>query len=88
MVNAEICNHCMDCIPVCPTGSVDEWRLVQTPCSLDDQYGWEELPEQEDIAASDESVALEALDAAITALLVEARQGAGGRSIAPANIRV
>jgi len=50
VVNADLCNFCMDCIPVCPTGSIDEWRVVQTPYSLDQQYEFDELPEQEDIA--------------------------------------
>ncbi len=50
VVDAEKCNFCMDCIPVCPTGSIDEWRVVETPYSLDEQFGWEELPEQADLA--------------------------------------
>jgi len=51
VVNADLCNFCMDCIPVCPTGSIDEWRVVETPYTLEAQYDWEELPEQEELAA-------------------------------------
>ena len=47
VVDAAKCNFCMDCIPVCPTGSIDEWRVVETPYSLDEQFGWTELPEQQ-----------------------------------------
>ena len=50
VVNADLCNFCMDCIPVCPTGSIDEWRVVETPYTLEAQYEWEELPEQEELA--------------------------------------
>lgn len=80
VVDAAKCNFCMDCIPVCPTGSIDEWRVVAAPYSLDEQFGWSELPPQEDLAP-----ALEALDDAMAALLAAAHQGAGGKSRAPAS---
>lgn len=83
VVNAESCNFCMDCIPVCPTGSIDEWRVVETPYSLDEQYGWTELPEQAEISADAGSGDLEALDDAIAALLADAHKGAGGKARAP-----
>ena len=84
VVDAAKCNFCMDCIPVCPTGSIDEWRVVTTPYSLDDQFGWEELPPQEDLGEAGGSE-VEALDDAVEALLAEAHQGAGGRAKAPAS---
>lgn len=85
VVNAEACNFCMDCIPVCPTGSIDEWRVVQTPYSLEEQYEWMELPEQEDFATADGGPSIEAHDAAIAELLAEAHKGAGGKPKAPAS---
>lgn len=84
VVNADICNFCMACIPVCPTGSIDEWRVVEAPYSLEDQYGWDELPEQEDIQLDESAGGVEALDDAVSALLAEAHSGAGGKSRAPA----
>jgi len=42
----------MDCIPVCPTGSIDNWRVVTNPFSDEEQFEWMELPEQEEIAAA------------------------------------
>ena len=81
VVDPAICNFCMDCIPVCPTGSIDEWRVVDTAYSLDDQFGWDELPAQAEIAEGGGGI--EALDEAIEALLTEAHGGAGGRSKAP-----
>lgn len=49
VVDASKCNFCMDCIPVCPTGSIDEWRVVNAPYSLEEQFDWMELPEQEEL---------------------------------------
>ena len=83
VVDAEKCEFCMDCIPVCPTGSIDEWRVVATPYSLEDQFGWDELPEQEELASGADT-GLEAIDDAMAALLAEAHEGAGGKSKAPA----
>lgn len=82
VVNADICNFCMDCIPVCPTGSIDEWRVVNTPYTLEQQFEFDELPEQEDIEAAPASDDEEAVDP-IAALLAEAHKGAGGKAKAP-----
>lgn len=48
VVDPEKCNFCMDCIAPCPTGSIDNWRQVlrTTPYSIDEQFSWEELPEE------------------------------------------
>ncbi|MGG7567828.1 benzoyl-CoA 2,3-epoxidase subunit BoxA [Rhodovulum sp. DZ06] len=85
VVDAEKCNFCMDCIPVCPTGSIDEWRVVETPYSLDEQFEWDELPEQQELAGGGESGGVEALDEAMAKLLEEAHSGVGGKSVAPAS---
>ena len=87
VVDASKCNFCMDCIPVCPTGSIDEWRVVNEPYSLDEQYEWTELPEQEDIqtAGGEAETGMEAIDDAMAALLAEAHAGAGGKARAPAS---
>jgi benzoyl-CoA 2,3-epoxidase subunit A len=83
VVDASICQFCMDCIPVCPTGSIDEWRVVADPYSLDDQFSWEDLPDQQELGDSD--AGLEAIDDAMAALLAEAHKGAGGKAHAPAS---
>ena len=46
VVDADKCNYCMDCIAPCPTGSIDNWRVVKAPYSLAEQLGWTELPRQ------------------------------------------
>ena len=47
VVNADVCNLCMACVPPCPTGSIDNWRTMPkaSAYSLDEQLGWDELPE-------------------------------------------
>ncbi|MES2601421.1 MAG: benzoyl-CoA 2,3-epoxidase subunit BoxA [Pseudomonadota bacterium] len=85
VVDASICNHCMDCISPCPTGSIDNWRVVTKAYSLDEQYSWEELPKQEEVAAaaSSEGGTVEALEDEVSRLLEEARKGLGGKPVAP-----
>ena len=85
VVDADKCNFCMDCIPGCPTGSIDEWRVVNTPYTLEEQFGFTELPPQEDLGQDEASTGLEALDDAMAALLADAHKGAGGKAKAPAS---
>jgi benzoyl-CoA 2,3-dioxygenase component A len=91
VVDASICNHCMDCISPCPTGSIDNWRVVSKAYSLEEQYSWEELPKQEDVAAAaGEGGAVEALEDEVAKLLEEARKGwaaSPSRRIPPASRR-
>ena len=83
VVDPEKCNFCLDCISPCPTGSIDNWRIVAQSYSLDDQFGWEELPAQDNIAiASGDS---EAGDDEAALLIAEAHAGIGGKSVAPAS---
>ena len=84
VVDFDKCNQCMDCIAPCPTGSIDNWRIVDKPYSLEEQFGWTDLPEQQDFAANAEADAsIEAFDPDIARLLAEAHGGAGGRAKAP-----
>lgn len=87
VVDFDKCNFCMDCIGPCPTGSIDNWRVVEMPYSLEEQFSWMELPEQADVATNGEAAdtSLEAFDEAIAALLADAHKGAGGKAKAPAS---
>jgi benzoyl-CoA 2,3-dioxygenase component A len=79
VVDASVCNHCMDCISPCPTGSIDSWRVVTEPYSLEDQLSWMELPEQQEFTGEGDGpdTGVEALDEGIAALLAEAHKGSG-----------
>ncbi len=57
VVDASKCNLCMDCLPPCPTGSIDSWRQMPRirAYSVEDQLGWDSLPSElsaEEIAAA------------------------------------
>ncbi|HJV60164.1 MAG TPA: benzoyl-CoA 2,3-epoxidase subunit BoxA [Albitalea sp.] len=53
VVNVAICNGCNACISPCPTGSIDNWRVVPKAraYTLEEQFGWDELPPQEALHA-------------------------------------
>jgi benzoyl-CoA 2,3-dioxygenase component A len=87
VVDVTKCNFCMDCISPCPTGSIDEWRIVATPYTLEEQFEWLELPEQEEGLEdeTDGGGSLEALEDEVGALLAKAHEGTGGKPVAPAS---
>lgn len=85
VVDAQKCNYCMDCIAPCPTGSIDNWRVVREAWPLEDQFGWDELPEQETFDGGSRAGELEALEDEISSLLADAHSGTGGRPLAPAS---
>ncbi|MBV1704812.1 MAG: 4Fe-4S binding protein, partial [Hyphomicrobiales bacterium] len=82
VVDAATCAFCMACVPVCPTGSIDVWRHVAVPYSLEEQFGWSELPPPDETLGP--ASAVEALDDDVAALLEKAHSGAGGAGRAPA----
>jgi benzoyl-CoA 2,3-dioxygenase component A len=82
VVDIDKCNFCLDCIAPCPTGSIDNWRVVKTGYSTDDQFGWSELPAQEDFGEAATATA-DALEDEVERLLASAHAGVGGRTSAP-----
>lgn len=84
VVDATKCNFCMDCISPCPTGSINNWRVVKSAWSLDEQFSWEELPSQDELEAGDAGK-LEAMEDEVEQLIAQAHTGAGGRMKAPAS---
>ncbi len=82
VVDAEKCGYCLACISPCPTGAIDNWRTVEQPYSIEEQFEWDELPEEQESGESDEE---EAHEDDATALLEIAHAGQGGRAVAPAS---
>jgi benzoyl-CoA 2,3-dioxygenase component A len=78
VVDASKCNACMDCIAPCPTGSIDNWRGVETPYSLEAQFSWSELPKP--LEGANDGAPLEAHDADVERWIAEAHGGAGARA--------
>ena len=80
VVDAAICNGCGACISPCPTGAIDNWRAMTraAPYSLDDQFSWDDLPEE--IAALAEATAERGSD---DDTVIQAVDTARGSAIAP-----
>ena len=79
VVDAEKCDFCLACISPCPTGSIDNWRTIKSAYSLEEQFSWDELPEE--IEFNDEDVSATQTDAReneAVAILEVAHSGAGG----------
>lgn len=88
VVDAEICNFGMNCVAPCPTGAIDNWLMVAVPHSIDDQFSWEELPEEDDAPAATEAAAPAepeevGIDDEAAEILKTARQGAPTANVAP-----
>jgi len=81
VVDPATCNFCMDCVSPCPTGAIDNWFVVPAPFTLDDQFGWFELPPRPALADQPP----DALDAEAEALIEEAHNGIQVRAPASAS---
>lgn len=85
VVKFEVCNWCNACIGPCPTGAIDNVRNVRKdrPYSLNDQLGWDVLPEfteYDNMAVG--SAATEAPDE-VQRITDVATAGQGGQALAP-----
>lgn len=87
VVDAAKCDYCMDCISPCPTGSIDNWRMVTTGYSIEEQFSWTELPAAIDHgeAASAESQQQEANEEDASEILKIAHSGESGKVLPPAS---
>lgn len=86
VVDAAKCEYCLDCIAPCPTGAIDNWRVVLKPYTLEEQFSWDELPEQQEVEEAEAAGGgAAALDDEAAALIAMAHQGEGGKARAPAS---
>ncbi|NLP60360.1 benzoyl-CoA 2,3-epoxidase subunit BoxA [Paraburkholderia sacchari] len=97
VVKADVCNACMACVPPCPTGAIDNWRnvLKAEAYSIDEQFGWDELPTQNPTVgapaayatpASAASAGADALQAAATQNVGDAAPGSGSDMVRGATV--
>lgn len=75
VVDADKCNYCMDCIAPCPTGAIDNWRMVTTAYSVDEQFEWDELPDELELDESNDQTDIKP-DNEAEDLLSQAHDGA------------
>ncbi len=85
VVDAAICRYCMDCISPCPTGAIDNWRMVSAPYTIEQQFGWDELPEERLIVTgeNDGEAAGEAVEDEAAQILELAHRAEGGKAVPP-----
>jgi benzoyl-CoA 2,3-dioxygenase component A len=81
VVKFDLCNGCGACISPCPTGAIDHWRqvLVSKPYTLEQQFSWDALPEQQPI----ELDAVSGVPDEVIAATATASAGQGGVVNAP-----
>jgi len=63
VVIADKCNFCMACVPPCPTGSIDNWRMRPKAAAytVEEQLSWDDLP----AALSDSELSAMGLDTSV-----------------------
>ncbi len=85
VVKFEVCNWCNACIGPCPTGAIDSIRNVarDKPYSLDEQFGWDVLPDQTDLDALTVGGDSAALPDEVREITEIATAGQGGPALAP-----
>lgn len=81
VVNFDICTGCRTCVSPCPTGAIDNWLLVDRPWTLDEQFGWEDLPESK----PSHGATIVETPSEVSTLLDVAATGTGGKAPAPAS---
>lgn len=85
VVKFEVCNWCNACIGPCPTGAIDNARNVQRerPYTLEEQLGWEILPDTTELDGMEASLPTEAVPSEVEQITQIATAGQGGPSLAP-----
>lgn len=81
VVSYEKCTGCRTCVSPCPTGAIDNWLLTDQPWTLEEQFGWDELPESH---PSHGATIIET-PAEVTSLMDVATAATGGQVPAPAS---
>jgi benzoyl-CoA 2,3-epoxidase subunit A len=70
VVDATKCNLCMDCISPCPTGSIDNWRMMPRlkAYSPEAQLTWDDLPAELSAEQLAEQSGVDSIEAALAAV--------------------
>jgi benzoyl-CoA 2,3-dioxygenase component A len=83
VVDYDKCEACYACIAPCPTGAIDNWRTVAKAWSIDEQFTWDELPEDQEVPPGVEAAEAAATDTEVEEIRREAEAGQGGRALPP-----
>ncbi len=73
------CTRKGDCLLQCPTGAIDSFRMVTEPWPVDDQLGWDVLPDDQELAPQADAQ----MPDDVRRITEIASSGAGGRELPP-----
>ena len=79
VIDFEKCTRKGDCLLQCPTGAIDSFRMVTEPWTVEDQLGWDLLPEDQELAPQDDPQVPDD----VRRITEIATSGAGGRELPP-----
>ena len=79
VIDFDACTRKGDCLLQCPTGAIDSFRMVTEPWTVEDQLGWDLLPEDQKLAPQDDPQVPDD----VRRITEIATSGAGGRELPP-----
>ncbi len=79
VIDFDTCTRKGDCLLQCPTGAIDSFRMVTKPWSVDDQFSWESLPEDQELEPQRTS----SIPVDVAEMTRAASAGSGGKEIPP-----
>lgn len=80
VIDFEKCTAAGDCMLQCPTGAIDSFRMVTTPWTVEDQFDFESLPDDQELEAPPTQQEVPDDVARIAEI---ASAGSGGRELPP-----
>jgi benzoyl-CoA 2,3-dioxygenase component A len=79
VIDFDKCTNAGDCLLQCPTGAIDSFRMIATPWTVADQFGWDSLPDDQEMAPQGP----QEVPADVARITEIATAGAGGRELPP-----
>ena len=79
VIDFDKCTNAGDCMLQCPTGAIDSFRMIAEPWSIEDQFGWDSLPDNQELAPPTPHEVPED----VVRITEIATAGAGGRELPP-----
>jgi benzoyl-CoA 2,3-dioxygenase component A len=79
VLDFDVCTRKGDCLLQCPTGAIDSFRMVTQPWPIEDQLGWDSLPEEQELEPQKTS----SIPVDVAEMTQTAAAGSGGKEIPP-----
>ena len=79
VIDFDKCTNAGDCLLQCPTGAIDSFRMIAIPWTVEDQLGWDSLPDDQEMMPQGP----QEVPADVARITEIASAGAGGRELPP-----